>query len=66
MAGGEDLSVASKIGNHPLNLGAQLVHPTSLANVFEVILVPVKLITAEALVDLSSKLDVINFLMLRG
>ena len=66
MAGGEDLRVASKIGNHPLNLGAQHVHPTYLAKVFEVILAPVKLTAAEALVDLSSKLDVITFLMLRG
>ena len=66
MAGGEDLRLASKIGNHSLNLGAQLVHPTYLANVFEVILVPVKLNTAEALVDLSFKLDIITFLMLLG
>ena len=42
------------------------MHLAYLANVFEVILVPVKLIDAEALVDLSSKLDVIRFLMLRG
>ena len=66
MTGGEDIRVASEIGNEALNPGAQLVHSTYLAKVFEVILVPVKLIAAEALVGLSSKLDVINFMMLRG
>ena len=66
MAGGEDLSVASKIVNHPLNLVPQHMHPTSLAKVLEVILAPVELIAAEALVDLSTMLDVISFLMLRG
>ena len=55
-----------KLGNQALNLGAQLVHRANLANVFEVILVPVKFIAAEALVDLSSKLDFSSFLMLRG
>jgi hypothetical protein len=40
------------------------MHPTSLAKVLEVILAPVELIAAEALVDLSAKLDVISFLML--
>ena len=42
------------------------MHPTYLAEVLEVILVPVKLIAAEALVDLSSKLDVISYQMHRG
>ena len=54
MTGGEDLRVASEIGNEALNPGAQLVHLIYLAKVFEVILVPVKLFAAEALVDLSS------------
>ena len=66
MTGGEDLRVASEIGNEALNPGAQLVHQTYLAKVFEVILVPVKLVAAEALVCLNSRLDVSSFLMLRG
>ena len=53
------------IGNEALNPGAQLVHPAPIANVTEVLLAPGHLRTAEALVDLIFRLDVISLLMLR-
>ena len=54
-----------KLGNEALNPGAQLVHTAPIANVTEVLLAPGHLSTAEALIDLSSKVAVISFLMLR-
>jgi len=63
--GGEDLWLAINIGNEALNPGAQLMHPAPIANVTEVLLAPGHLRTAEALVDLIFRLDVISLLMLR-
>ncbi len=65
MTGGEDLRLAKNIGNEALNPGAQLMHPAPIAKVTEVLLAPGHLRTAEALVDLIFRLDVISLLMLR-
>ena len=66
MTGSEDLWLTLEVRNESLNPGTQLVHPTSLAKMAKVILAPGHLRIAEAVVDLSSKLVFICFLIYLG
>jgi hypothetical protein len=63
LTGGEDLWLALKLRNEALNPGTQLVHPTSLANMTDILLAPGHLRAAEAVVALSSTLVFISFLI---
>ena len=55
-----------KVRNHPLNPTAQLVHPSALANMTDILLAPGHLRAAEAFVALSSTLVFIISLIYRG